>query len=258
MGALELGQIKGILFDKDGTLLDFHAFFVPVARQLVTQLLDDLGLSDDRQLEQELLKVIGLRETQVDPKGILASGTSRDIYEAFSELLQDKHVRADRLKQLESWVPEKLYELTKSSAAQIQPTADLKKLFAQLQSLGMKVGIATADDWESTVYGLKSLGIHDYFEFIGTSDHYDKKPDPCMLHAFCEKHQLDTTEVAVVGDTVVDLLLARNGTAGLAVGVLSGVSGTSELEELADILLHSVGDIVREDGCLIWENSIIR
>lgn len=253
-----MNQIKGILFDKDGTLLDFHAFFVPVAKQLVNHLLEKLDLSVDQQLEEELLKAIGFRENQVDPKGILASGTSQDIYEAFSGVLQDKNVSSDRIKKLENWIPQKLYALTKSSDVEVKPTADLKRLFEQLHSLGIKVGIATADDWESTVYCIKSLGIDHYFEFIGTSDHYDKKPDPCMLDAFCEKYGLHSTEVAVVGDTVVDLLLARNGSAGLAVGVLSGVSGLNELEDLADILLPSVGEIVGEDGRLIWENGIIR
>ncbi|MGC5328037.1 HAD family hydrolase [Brevibacillus sp. SYSU BS000544] len=253
-----MSQIKGILFDKDGTLLDFHAFFVPVAKQLVTHLLEELGLSDDHSLEEELLKVIGLRENRVDPKGILASGTSKDIYEAFLGLLQGKNVSSERIEKLETWIPHKLYDLTKSSAVEVKPTADLTKLFEQLHHLGIKVGIATADDWESTIYCLESLGINQYFEFIGTSDHYDKKPDPCMLNAFCQKYQFHTTEVAVVGDTVVDLLLARNGSAGLAVGVLSGVSGPNELKDLADILLPSVGEIVRADGRLIWENGIIR
>ncbi|MGD8190724.1 HAD family hydrolase [Brevibacillus ginsengisoli] len=251
-------QIKGILFDKDGTLLDFHAFFVPVAKQLVDQLLNDLALSDDHQLEAELFKAIGLNEDQVDPKGILASGTTRDVYEAFVELLRDKQVPPGKMEHLESWISHKLVELSKSSTVQIKPTADLKKLFDQLHSLGIKVGIATADDWESTIFCLKSLGVHHHFEFIGTSDHYDKKPDPCMLNAFCDKFQLQPSEVAVVGDTVVDLMLARNGAAGLAVGVLCGVSSPNVLEELADILLPSVGEIIQEDGRLIWENNIIR
>ncbi|RNB89702.1 HAD family hydrolase [Brevibacillus fluminis] len=248
-----VSRIKGILFDKDGTLLDFHPFFVPLATQLVEQFLHEHGLETHARLEEKLLQSIGLNGNQVDPKGILASGTSKDIYTAFCQQLVNNHVDPNQFENLETWITETIYQLTQSNTQHIIPTADLQKLFHQLRTLGIKVGIATADDWESTITCLENLGVKDYFEFIGTSDHYRKKPDPSMLEAFCEKTQLKETEVAVVGDTTVDLLLAKNGSAGLAVGVLSGVSGSDELRELADILLTSVGEIVGEDGRLIWE-----
>ncbi|MGO0059612.1 HAD family hydrolase [Brevibacillus fluminis] len=248
-----MSRIKGILFDKDGTLLDFHPFFVPLAKQLVERFLHEHGLAAHAMLEEKLLRAIGLNGNQVDPKGILASGTSEDIYAAFCQQLEHDKVDPNQIENLETWITQTIYHLTQSNTQHIIPTADLQKLFQQLRSLGIKVGIATADDWESTIACLEELGVKHYFDFIGTSDHYQKKPDPSMLEAFCEKTQLKATEVAVVGDTTVDLLLAKNGSAALAVGVLSGVSGSDELRELADILLTSVGEIVGEDGRLFWE-----
>lgn len=250
-----MSQIKGILFDKDGTLIHFHDFFIQVAKQLVEQLINDFQISDNYLLDEELLRVIGIRGNKVDSKGIIASGTSLDISEAFWELLQEKNVAPCEFEDLHNWVSQKLFILTKSNTDLIKPLANLQELLAQLKRHGMMIGIATADDWESTIFCLEKLGIKHYFDFIGTSDHYEKKPNPGMLHAFCEKCKLKSTEVVVVGDTIVDLQLARNGSTALGIGVLSGAGEPKELEALADYLLPSVGEIVQEDGRLIWQSK---
>ncbi|KQL49664.1 hypothetical protein AN963_08045 [Brevibacillus choshinensis] len=248
-------QIKGILFDKDGTLIDFHVFFVQVANDLVDNLVEDFHLPNDHLLKEELLEAIGLRGNQVDPQGILSSGTSRDISVAFFEWLQKKIEVSFSLEQLNTWIHQKLFVLTKTNGAHIKPTTDLSALFAELRRLRIKVGVATADDLESTLFCLEKLGIREFVDFIGTSDYYAKKPDPHMLHAFCETCNLHSSEVAVAGDTVVDMLLAKNGKAGLAIGVLSGVSTSEKLESFADILLPSVGDIIGKGGALVWEST---
>lgn len=248
-----MNQIKGILFDKDGTLIDFHAFFVKVANDLVEKCIENFDLPKDPFLKEELLKAIGLEGNEIDPQGILSSGTSRDLSEAFFELLQTKTDLSFGVEDLYTWIHQKLYELTKSNDAQIVPTADLPQLFEKLHQLGIKVGVATADDLESTLFCLEKLGIRHYFDFIGTSDYYEKKPNPHMLQAFCEACNLQPSEVAVAGDTLADMLLAKNGQAGLAIGVLSGVSGAEFLAKYSDILLPSVGEIVHKGGGLVWE-----
>ena len=248
-------RIKGILFDKDGTLMDFHSNWVRIGTQMVDRLLEDLGLDNDRGVKADLLDSIGLHENEVVPDGILASGTTKDISEAFICVLQGKHVGPERLDRLHDWLTDELYRLTKENREFLTPTTDLSLLLEQLRRHGLKIGIATADDLESTHFFLDKIGIRSYFDFIGTSDHYDKKPNAGMFHAFCGIAGLRTEEVAVAGDTVVDLLFARNGSAGLAIGVLSGVSGASDLKELADHVIGSVGDIVSENGRLIWQNE---
>ena len=239
-----MSQIKGIIFDKDGTLIEFDALFGQIAKQLVEQFITEFSLPTDRVLREELSQVIGLQGDKVDPKGIVAAGTTQDITEAFAKLLQGKNMMPDTLENMYTWISERLFVLTKSDVAEIKPTANLRELLDQLQHRGIKIGVVTADDWESTNFCLEKLGVKHYFDFIGTSDQYVKKPDPFMLHIFCEKYQLNPQEVAMVGDTVIDLQFARNGEAGLAIGVLSGVSGPDELEELADIILPSVGEII--------------
>ncbi|WP_314587463.1 HAD family hydrolase [Paenibacillus terrigena] len=248
-------QIKGILFDKDGTLMDFYSSWVLVATQLVDRLFENLEITYCPELKNDLLFSIGLHENEVDPRGFLASGTTQDIYGAFVKVLMNVDVSQEKLNGLEDWMTEELFSLTKANRDNLKPTADLPGLLVQLRRHGLKIGIATADDRDSTKFFLDKIGIQSYFDFIGTSDYFEKKPNPSMIQAFCEIANISAEEVAVAGDTIVDLQFAKNGSAGLAIGVLSGVSGTSELSGLADLIIDSVGDIVTENGGLIWQEA---
>ena len=79
---------------------------------------------------------------------------------------------------------------------------------------------------------------------------------------FCEKFNLASCEVAVVGDTPTDLHLAQNGDC-YAIGVLSGTGDRPTLEPLADLVLDSVEEFISQSGefsgrkkSLIWNKSI--
>ncbi|MCJ8012623.1 HAD family hydrolase [Paenibacillus sp. KQZ6P-2] len=247
-------QIKGILFDKDGTLMDFYSGWVPVGTGIADLLVEDVGLKDDPSAKASLLESIGLHGDTIDPAGILAGGTTQEMAEAFVRVLRDKQVNPDKLEHLEDWLTRELHQLTLSNRHNLRPTADLHLLLGNLRRYGLKLGIATADDLESTKFFLELAGVTDYFDFIGTSDYYEKKPNPCMLRAFCEVGNMSAEEVAVVGDTVTDMRFARNSAAGVAIGVLSGVSGIPQLQD-ADLVIPSVADIVQADGRLIWQHD---
>ena len=54
---------------------------------------------------------------------------------------------------------------------------------------------------------------------------------------------LQPAEVAVVGDNLHDLAMARAAGAGLAIGVLSGTSVVDELKPHADHVIGSIADL---------------
>lgn len=234
--------------------MEFHSSWVRVAIQMTDCLLEELGVIDSL-LKENLLSAIGLNGRVVDPKGFLASGTTEDISNAYVGVLQAKQIDSEKLEHLKEWMTSTLYRLTQSNREHVQSTTDLPQLMKQLRQHGLKLGVATADDLESTNFFLEKMGIRNYFDFVGTSDFYEKKPSASMMEAFCKIANVLTEEVAVVGDTVVDLQFAKNGAAGLAIGVLSGVSAYSDLEDKADLILPTVGDLLTVNGQLIWKDE---
>ncbi|HEY0444684.1 MAG TPA: HAD hydrolase-like protein, partial [Candidatus Limnocylindrales bacterium] len=72
------------------------------------------------------------------------------------------------------------------------------------------------------------------------------KPAPDMLLDICHRLGAEPARTAVVGDSAVDLAMARAAGAGRVIGVLSGVSRRADLEALAAAVLPSVAYLAPE------------
>ena len=65
--------IRMVIFDKDGTLMDFDAFWVTVSRAAVPDILQSLAL--DQALAEQLLAAMGVHDGTTDVRGVLSWGT---------------------------------------------------------------------------------------------------------------------------------------------------------------------------------------
>lgn len=240
-------EIKGILFDKDGTLLQFREIWIQITYEIIDELLDSMEDKGSTALKEQLCDSIGLRNGEVDEKGYLASGTSVDIAESFQQVLP--HAKPH----LHQWLSERLLIKTREHIDNVKPVCDLSLLFSSLKHKGIIVGIATADDYETTKLCLQQLGIEDAVQFLGTADLYKKKPYPEVVEEFCKKFLLKKEEVVIVGDTIIDMQLAKNSSVRFGVGVMSGVGSYRELNPLADFIISSVDDLIDENNRFIWE-----
>lgn len=240
--------IRGILFDKDGTLLDFEALWLPILLELVGEIAQRFGVKEER-----LLAAAGVYEGVLDSKGVFAAGTGEMMGEAFfSELVDLGAIPGSE----EEFTKELIADFNAKSReyrGRIVPIGDLKGTIQQLKARGFALGISTADNRESTVFSLRELGVLDYFDFLGTIDGKRQRPKPHgdILKAFCHQFSFAPQEVAVVGDTETDLLFAKRHGA-LAIGVLSGLGTEEDLREYADLLIGDVNELL---GLALFKGS---
>ncbi len=233
MGAMTT-RIRGVLFDKDGTLVDFAATWPPAYRAIAAELADAAG---DPALAERLLRLAGYDERgELDPGSLLACGTNDEIaalWEARPELagVTDVAGRLDRV----------FHEFARRAPTTV---ADLAGLFRRLRARGLALGIATNDLTFSVETWAESAGLSGLLDFVtGADAGHGFKPEPGMVHAFCAATGLKPPEVAVVGDSVHDLKMARAAGCGLVVAVLTGVTGRDALAPDADHVLRSIADL---------------
>ena len=232
-------MIKGILFDKDGTLIDFYTLWLQAAKEVIPQFLGRNQVKTSEVTEEYLLKTIGVEGGEVDPRGALAYKSYAETAEDVREALLEKGIAMET-----ECIQVQLEELFNRSVTDgnkvVQLFTDMELLADDLKKRGIHIGLATADTQNSAEKCLKAAGIWEMFDYIGADDGIRRpKPEEDMFQEFISEFGLSPGEVAVVGDTYNDILFARrNG--GIAIGVLSGVSSEADFHGEADFIIESV------------------
>jgi phosphoglycolate phosphatase len=229
-------SIKAILFDKDGTLIDFRKTWLAAYRGAAAELAEVAGLGPG-------FVDILLARHGYDPatdtfaaESPLLWATTHDqavLWSAELELagVDDVERRLERhFSDLDAYPP--------------VPVTDLVGLFERLRRRGLKLGVATMDSTAAAEATLARFAAHELIDFVaGCDGGHGIKPAPGMVLGFCAAVGVTPGEVAVVGDHLADLAMARAAGAGLAIAVLTGGCPAAALEAEADLVLPSIVDL---------------
>ncbi len=200
-------KIKGIVFDKDGTLLDFDSFWVPVARAATKKILAECGAPH---LVDKVLSSLGvLADDTVNIDGMLCKGSYEDMFWVYYNEISEVSPVSDKIALRDSMV--KAYH-DSLCFGELKPSVEnLPGLLDKLRSMGITVGLVTSDDMHGAELCLKSLGIFERFNVILASDRsHPPKPDPYYMNEFLRLTGLERDEVMMVGDTLADMKFAKN------------------------------------------------
>jgi len=237
-------DIEVIVFDKDGTLIDFHIMWGRRARLAVDALLREAG-GDDR-LESALYHTMGY---------IPETGTTLgDGPLAVVPLSQADTVMATVLYQ-HGWgwhESERLIAKVFSPIMHSEPTADVVRPLGDVREAverfnrdGVRTVIATSDNRAPTIGILKMLGIEDHFDLLycGDDEHLPQKPSARVLQEIAAHCGVEIDRIMMVGDTVGDLSMAHAAKAGAKIGVMGGATADDALAEWSDALVSSIDEI---------------
>jgi phosphoglycolate phosphatase len=221
--------INGILFDKDGTLLDYAASWTPINARAAA-----IAARGDTALAARLLAMGGADRhgDSVRADSLLAVGNTAEIASAW--------VQAGAFGTPATLTME-LDALFQASTATVVPVTALAPLFARLKARGLRLGIASSDSEAAIRATACCFGIDGHLDYVaGYDSGHGAKPGPGMVHGFCAATSLAPGQVAVVGDNRHDMAMGRAARAGLCVAVLTGTGTRATLAGFADVCLDSI------------------
>ena len=227
-------KISAILFDKDGTLIDYHRTWIPLNREAAM-----FAAGGQIALAENLLAAGGWDSAteRVQAGSMLAAGSTTEIAELW-------HNNAS---------PFGIHELTRGidqifarGMAAAVPVGDLRRQFADLKERNYALGIASSDSAASVAALVDRFELNDLVDFVaGYDSGYGSKPSPGMFLAFCAAIECQPGAAAVVGDNLHDMQMAESGGAGLKIAVLTGTGTVAELTPNSDACIASIKDLDR-------------
>jgi phosphoglycolate phosphatase len=237
---VRLDGIDLVVFDKDGTIIEFGAMWSGWAVTLA----DGLRAATGRSVEGPLYVMLGYDPTTraVTPGGGLAATPMARLRDRTREVLILEGLPSDAADDAlaAAWHAPDPVGLA-------HPLTDLHVLFGQLHEAGRRVGIATSDDRAPTERTLAALGLTAAFDgLVCADDGVPVKPAPDMVDHLCALLEVPPGRTAVLGDSPADLQMARAAGAGLVIGVLTGVGDRHDLSPLADLVIDSVEDLLAD------------
>ena len=209
-------KIKGIVFDKDGTLLDYERCWIPVAEGAVDYV---LARHPGEGVRARVIANLGITEDgTVDIDGPLCRGDYAGIGMAFIDGYRDAGYEVS-VEAMARDIPAG-FAASRDRATVVPICPNLKELLRRLRDMGISLGLITSDGADSTTYTLSRLGVNGLFDVLLTHDDLQPaKPDPYFMGVFMQKTGLSPDEILMVGDTFADIDFGINsGTHTLGVG----------------------------------------
>lgn len=227
--------LKGILFDKDGTLIDFDATWGPAAYEVMRAL-----SGGDRARLEAVMRVSHYVEAERRflPTSPLIAGSSASYGPLWAAALArpagpELFGEMDDL--FRHW-----------GLKSLAPIGNPREIAAALSERGYRLGIATNDAEGSARAQAEALGLTDLCDYIvGYDSGFGSKPEPGMILAFAAHCGVAPGEVAIIGDTLHDLHAAGRAGA-MAIAVLTGptrAAARPDLEPHADHVIDTIADL---------------
>lgn len=224
-----MNALRALLFDKDGTLVDFDRTWGPAAGEVIRRISN--GNAEHVAQLHHVSHYLPEEDRFLVSSPLLA-GSSAEYGPLWAEVLGRTPDRAffseiDRL-------------FIEEGTRFITPIGSPKQSFARLKAAGFTLGIASNDAEANARLQAGLLGLTDLVAGIyGYDSGHGSKPGPGMIEAFCRDAGLAPHEVALIGDTHHDLVAAKAAGAN-AILVRSGPAAVDPFAAEADLIIDDV------------------
>lgn len=239
----EMHTISLMVFDKDGLMFKSQAFWIELGNERIRQLKKHLG----NDAVKEWARFFGLTlenglVTYADPKGTLAVASPAEEIAVTAGILA-RYIPTNWAKALEiarGVFINADHDLDLNKA--IVPQKGFPRIFERLRQAGIPYAVATSDTKERLESSLALVG-ETAPEMVVVPNMVAKgKPAPDMLNLISKLSNIPAQEIAMVGDSYVDVKMAQ-AAGSLGIGVPETEEMRTQMQEYTSAIVNSLDDI---------------
>ena len=218
----KLENVKCVLFDKDGTLMDSHIYWSRIIERRSLALISAYELSFDR--HEELCSTMGLdlKTKKLQPKGPIALVSRDKVVDVIVGYMNRQSIKIKHVDV--SNIFDKEHSLFNKELNQyIQLIPNTLKFVETLKQLGVKTAIVTSDTILNTNTFLDQWEINNLFDFVvGKESTVESKDTGIPAQYAMDKLNVSPENTIAIGDAPIDILMAVKAKMLGGIGVATG------------------------------------
>ena len=239
----KISGVRGVVFDKDGTLIDSHIYWGEIIRRRASALAEELGAGPE--MRERLAAAMGYDHAsgRLRPEGPIALKSRAEVIKAVVQCAASGGL---------SLSPEKAASVFSSVQAElsgnmqgfIRPLPGVKTLLAALSAASVPCSLVTSDSAASSMEILGIMGLGGAFSAVlGRESCREPKESGLPAIEAARAMVAPPSAVICVGDAPVDVQMAEK--AGLlgAVAVATGQVCPEDLKKLTPYFAGSLNEI---------------
>lgn len=248
MADIKVGQevikdVQLVVFDKDGTLIDVHTYWVNMIKFRAELVTDWLGLGEEEKLG--LMESMGVDTGlwEIKPGGPVGLKKREIVLKAGVEYLKTLGV-SDQTLLFEKAFREVDENSSKRFDEIIKPLDGMYQLFEGLKKHSCLIAIATTDRTERARLAMRHIGVEDSIDFIVGADLVkNSKPATDMADLVTNKLDIPKELSVMVGDAVSDVQMGENAKFRASIGVASGLTTAERLLEITPFVVSGIAEL---------------
>ena len=181
---MKVKPIKAIIWDLDGTLIDFRINSIKARRKAI-----------------KILRNYGILKENLSSKTSLLENVKIS-----KEIFIENGLSANKIQEIIKEVNDAVMLVEHEAAIKATLTEGIIKVLEFAEKKNLKQAVFTYNTHRNARRSLETVGINHYFDVVaGRDDIKNLKPHPDHLKYICERIDVNLDEIVVIGDTGRDI-----------------------------------------------------
>ena len=245
LGDNPIGSIKGVIFDKDGTLSNSEDYLSEIAKARI-----EFSVRKFINLRINKIKILILKKLLFSLYGLKSFGLSANAIMAIASREQNI-ISTATIFSLFGFNWSKAIEMSQQIFDEVDISLSNNKTYSKcpkpltsgafdflisLKEKGVNLALMTNDTRSGVEEFISSNKLQGLFRYLWSAECKPSKPNPRAVIELCKRINLKPAECALISDADTDLQMAKKAQIPLAIGYVGGWINPPILEEHQFIL----------------------
>lgn len=238
-----LTGIKGVLIDKDGTLIDSHCYWGRIIVRRAMAISDYYALNPDELPWLSFVMGYDIISGRLRPEGPIALVSRDEVIAVVERNMLQRGITVTR-QELSTLFFHEHEAFLSEILDYVKILPGVLSILSKLKNCETKIAVVTTDTIANTTVMLEHLKLNKYIDAIIGKESTDE-PKVTGIPALKALRELGVTscEAVSIGDAPMDLIMAEKSGLKAGIGIASGQLDLEELRNYSQYLSHSLTEI---------------